>query len=463
MLLCLGGCGFASYQPAPLDAAGVQQTLLERRLDSPGLRQPLAELGVDTGQWPPAQWDVEALTAAALVLNPELEAARAAWTASRAGLQTAAQRPNPEFGFGGEHHSDTPGDETPWGLAARLALVIETGGKRAARQALAEARALVAEEQVAVTAWALRSAIRRACVAWVGAGRQLEVLAARRAVLDEAIALLERRVALGAAGALEASALRIEAQRLELAGNQARADRVEATAALAGALGIPPAGLGRIHIVLPDWEQPLDAAALPPGQARARALLARHDVRAGLARYAVAEAELQSAVAAQYPDLVLSPGIFFEQTDTIWELGSAAVLPLAHRNQGQIAEALAGRDAEAARFEALQARVIGEVEAAALRYAEASRAWRQTTGLLTALQAQAGVLARQVELGYADRMAGLRARLELATARELRETALLGVQRARSDLEQALQRPLDQALQLPLLPRAVVLGQEGGQ
>lgn len=461
LLASLGGCGLAHYAPAPVDAERVQQEVLALRLDDPALREHLAGLGVEVSTWPKRRWRVEELAAAALMLNPELAVARAEWAARRAGVLSAGQRPNPEATLGLEHHSDTPGEETPWGLLASLGLVVETAGKREARLAEAQARALQAREEAAVAAWQVRSAIRRACVALVGAERALHLLERRRTVAAEALRVLDRRVELGESGALEASALRIEEQRLQLAVNRARSDRVEARVSLAQALGLSPAAVEALEVDLPAWERPRPPEALPAREARARALLARHDVRAALAAYAAAEAGLREAVAAQYPDLTLTPGIFFDQSDTIWQFGSALLLPVLHTNAGPVAEALAVREREAARLRALQALVIGEVEAAALRYAEAAAALAETERLREALTARERTVASQVELGYADQLEGVRARLESALALEVRESALLDLQRAQSGLEEALQRPLEAALALPLLPEAPADAGEG--
>lgn len=452
LLGALGGCAATPYVPAPLDLEAGQQALLARRLDDPSLVAPLAALDLDVSVWPKPDWEVDELAAVALETNPELAVARAEWAASRAGLQTAGQRPNPGFAFGFEHHSDTSGGITPWGLLASLGWVVETGGKRQARLALAEARALVAREQAAAGAWRVRSAIQRACLALVGAERRQALLERRRGVVAESLKVLERRVELGELGGLEPSALRIEDQRVQLALNQARSEAVDARATLALALGLSPAALEGVAVRVADFDAPAGRAALPPREVRTQALLARHDLRAALAAYAVAEAELRLAVAAQFPDLTLSPGLYFEQNDTIWELGSALVLPLLHRNQGPIAEASARRDAEAARVLALQAGIIGEAEGAALRHGVAAAALADTEALLASVRGRQALIARQVELGYADQTEALRAEVESALAEELRESALLDLQRARASLEEALQRPLQAALTLPLLP-----------
>lgn len=44
--------------------------------------------------------------------------------------------------------------------------------------------------------------------------------------------------------------------------------------------------------------------------------------------YVQAESELRLDIEKQYPDLVLSPGFLFDQSDYIWPLAALWVLPL---------------------------------------------------------------------------------------------------------------------------------------
>src|SRR5204863_2457362 len=101
---------------------------------------------------------------------------------------------------------------------------------------------------------------------------------------------------------------------------------------------------------------------LASDEARQQALLGRPDILAALADYAAAEASLRIEIAKQYPDIHLTPGYQFDQGEHKWSLGIAAELPVLNQNQGPIAEALARREESAARFAALQAKVLAEID-----------------------------------------------------------------------------------------------------
>ena len=72
-------------------------------------------------------------------------------------------------------------------------------------------------------------------------------------------------------------------------------------------------------------------------------------------------------MAKQYPDIHLAPGYFWNAGsagENDWQLGATVELPLLNRHRGPIAEAAARREASAARFLALQAKVITEIDGA---------------------------------------------------------------------------------------------------
>src|SRR4029079_18800006 len=116
---------------------------------------------------------------------------------------------------------------------------------------------------------------------------------------------------------------------------------------------------------------------------RTAALQNRADILSGLAEYAAAQSALQLEIAKQYPDVHLQPGYQFDQGDNKWSLGLLVELPILNQNQGPIAEAKARRDEAAAKFMALQARVLADID----RAVEVLRVTQRTVGTLRALAA----------------------------------------------------------------------------
>jgi cobalt-zinc-cadmium efflux system outer membrane protein len=195
--------------------------------------------------------------------------------------------------------------------------------------------------------------------------------------------------------------------------------------------------------------------------ARAKALTGRSDLLASVAAYGAAEQALKLAVAEQYPDLRLSPGLLFDQGAKAWVLGAAAVLPLLNRNRGGIAQAKAQREIEGRRVLALQESVLHELEAARAGYGASlealARAGAQEEARTLALAAAEAAL----RAGEEDQLAVALARAGLDSSRMDRLGAEAQAQAALGRIEDALQTPLLPAAPLPPLPStAAVRGPE---
>ena len=111
----LGAC--VSAPPAPIDPAQSAARLTGRSLDDPQVAQALARAGL-TAQ---GGWDLDALTAAAWTLRPEVAAAAADVAAGDAALRVAGQRPNPTLSLGpGYVAHNANADVSPSDVAVEL-------------------------------------------------------------------------------------------------------------------------------------------------------------------------------------------------------------------------------------------------------------------------------------------------------------------------------------------------------
>ena len=128
--------------------------------------------------------------------------------------------------------------------------------------------------------------------------------------------------------------------------------------------GIPVRALDGIHVELDLNRGPESVKELTTAEIRRTALTSRADLLEALAEYAASQAALQLEIAKQYPDIHLQPGYEFDQGDSKWGIGASVELPVLSRNQGPIAEAKAKREESAARFIALQAKVLAEIDRA---------------------------------------------------------------------------------------------------
>jgi outer membrane protein TolC len=161
-----------------------------------------------------------------------------------------------------------------------------------------------------------------------------------------------------------------------------------------------------------------------------------------LAEYAASESALQLEIAKQYPDVHIQPGYQYDQGDNKWSLGIVVELPILNQNQGPIAEAKARRQELAARFNALQAKVLAEIELAVTQL-EITQKNASTFRDLAAEQARRrDSVNAQFQAGAVDRLELLNAQLESATAELVQLDGQTRLQQALGALEDAVQRPL---------------------
>ncbi|MDP6351174.1 MAG: TolC family protein [Alphaproteobacteria bacterium] len=431
------------YRPAPLDGSQTAAVLIERNLDHAGLRDFLARHGQAPAAWPPEDWTLGMLTLAAMYFHPEIAVARAEWRAARAAEITAGRRRDPDIAPLVEYHSDEAvGEDGPWAIGIAVDIPLITGDIRAARLDRARARAEALRLGIGEVAWRVRAGLRDQFVASHGAERAARLWRQALDARQEAAALLDARFALGETSSFEArrARTRLDEARLALAAADGRV--ATARAGLAGALGVPVAAIdglvfdyGALTMIEPEH--------LMVPEIRRAALGNRLDVRVALARYATAEAALRVAVERQYPDVVLSPGLLWDQGDLVWSLGSAVLAPLFDRHRGPIAEAEAARALVAAQFTALQGHALAEVGRSVAAYRAEADAYRTARDARDAARRQYDQAARQVAQGESNRMDAVQARIELLAAEQRLLGKRLDVLNAWGSVENAVQRPLD--------------------
>src|SRR5260370_4539925 len=190
----------------------------------------------------------------------------------------------------------------------------------------------------------------------------LEVLRNERVVRLEAVAILEKRLSVGEASQPDVNLMRTALISVEVEAKAAETLVSESGAALAAAVGLP---------ALPSVDtqaMPSPPRMLPLADVQRAGLLHRVDLRRSLLDYAAAEANLHLEIANQYPDFQYSPGYSFDEGHHKIAFSPALSVPIFNRNRGTIAESEARRVESEARFNALQAQAIGEMEIALARY-----------------------------------------------------------------------------------------------
>jgi len=436
----LAFCGCAHYQPHRLDPERTAEAFESRRLGDEGLRTFLEkQSGQSLTNWPPERWNLEQLTLAAFYYQPSLDVARAQWAATTAGKTTAAERPNPTLSLAPTYNTTTilP---SPWIVTPSLDIPIETAGKRGYRIAQAQQLSEVARLNIASVAWQVRSAVRRTLVRLDAARATEALLREQQNIQTDNLRVLELQLKAGAISAFELTQARMAADNTRLAWRDAERQSAEARTQLAQALGVPTLALDGVEFTF----ERLHAmpAEVRPAAARRQALLNRTDILGALAEYASTQSALQLEIAKQYPDIHLSPGYEYDQGDNKWSLGLSITLPVLNHNQGAIAEARARRTEAAARFNALQAGVLAEIDLAVAGFRAAWQKQEDANAMVVDLQRQEKSARAMFAVGEISKseLAGLQ--LQFSTTALAQQNAVTKVREAAGQLEDALQSPL---------------------
>ncbi|MGH8172395.1 MAG: TolC family protein [Rhodanobacteraceae bacterium] len=430
----------ATYVPAPIDPVQSSQRFAARRLDAAELRVEVERAAPGlAADWPPSEWNRAQLLAVALTQNPELSVARAEIGAALAHETRAAESPNPTLGLQSEYARH---EEDLWLYGLSFDFVVQQPGLRKleielARQETAGTRAALMQHT-----WAVRRTLIVALSDAEHARRRIELLGDLATAQDRLVDTQQQRVTAGEDTPTDlaiARAARIEVEQQQA---QARSDAARAEAAIAAALGMPPAALDGVSIAWPDWGNPpaLDAESLR--SAREQALLSRADLAAAIGEYAQAENKLQQAIARQYPQFEFHPGYYWDHGIAKWPFDVGLTVPLFNRNRGEIAEATANRDVAGQRMLALQAQVFGEIEAAVRAEALA----RET---VSAAQHRSDEARQQLEHAELALRLGATDRLERSSADIVALRAGLEVLQARAD-QQSARDALEDAVHVPL-------------
>jgi len=435
----LAGC--ARFEPQPLSPADSAAKLENRSLTNAELRVFLEQnLGRELTAWPAGPWDFDMLTLAALYYSPALEVARTQWAVARGGETTAAQRPNPTL-------TATPGYDTttsvpsPWIPLTFIDVPIETAGKRRYRRAEAAHLSEAARLNLATVAWQVRSEVRSNLLDLHAVSQRQQLLQRQFTLQEQILTLLNQQAQAGAIAASEALPQRVALARTRLDLADARRLEADARARLAASLGLPNQALDGVTLTPLPEPAPELVARLTSADARRAALMSRPDILGALADYSATQSALQLEIAKQYPDVRLQPGYQYDQGDSKWTLGIVVDLPVFNQNQGPIAQAKARRQQTAAKFEALQTRILGDIDRA-VRVLEVTETNMATFRALAQEQdRRRGSIEAQFKAGAVDRLELLNAEYDAATSELVQLDGQIKLQQAFSALEDAVQRP----------------------
>lgn len=442
-----------TFHSRPLAPAQTVSAFASHSFDSPGLKTFMEKnLHHEIAPWPPQSWDFTTLTLVSFYYHPSLDAARAKWSVTEAGIITASGRPNPKLTFTPEFDANAIQGVSPWMLSFDFEIPIETGGKRGYRIAQARYVSEAARLDIASVAWHVRSRLRTSMLNLYAASQDEASLLRQLTLQQEIIRLQEQRFALGEVSRSEVTQSHLSADQTRLSLQEVQRRSAEAHVQVANALGIPITNLQKVDISFDSFERFPSAARVPLQDLRRQALINRSDVLRGLAEYAASESALQLEIAKQYPDIQLGPGYSWDQEENKWSLGVSISLPILNRNEGPIAEAEARRAEVEARFAALQARVLGEIDTALASYHAALKEIKSTDSFVAENEKYLQSMQAMFDIGEVDRLALLNAKVKCVSAERTQFAVLTKVQESLGLLEDALERPLNPLGSFPPVP-----------
>ncbi len=451
-LLSLTLTGCARFQDQPLNAADSATRIETRSLSSTGLRDFIGSATANkTGSLSKA-WDIDRLTLAAIYYHPDLALARAQAESMDAASLTAAQRPNPSVNISPTWISNLATAAAPWIAASSISIPIETFGKRGFRIDKSEHLIDAARLRVADAAWLVRGRLRVAMLEVYSAQEAEHLLQQQLAVQQAMTERLEQQLTVGEITRLEVIRSHLALNQLKLNASAAQKRSAESRVLLATSIGVPVDALTGIKLDFTHLAQPPDLNRIPVAELRETALHKRPDVLAALADYAAAQSTLQLEIANQYPNIQANPGYAWETGEHRWLLGATALsVPILHQNQGPIAEAEAKRHELAVRFEALQLRILGDIDRAHAGLAAVFAKWLDAEQQMRIQQDTLHSAEALLKAGETDRLALLGAELENAAAERARLDVLIETQQALNALEDTLRYPIASTLTAALI------------
>jgi len=438
----LAGC--IRFHPRPLSPADSATDLENRSLTNPALQTFLEHnLHRELTNTRTVAWDFDMLLLAAFYYQPSLEVARAQWRVAQAEIKTAGGRPNPTVSVVPEYDFTPSIGSSPWLPAINFDLPLETAGKRRYRIARSQHLSDAARLNIAGTAWQVRGKLRSSLLDLTAAGHREAALQKQFSAQEQLVDLLQQRLHAGAMSSTEVapSELALAKTRLDLI--ETKRQRAEARAGVAEAIGVPVNALNEIELAVDFPNPPPASQDLLSADLRSRALRSRTDILASLAEYEASQSALQLEIAKQYPDVHLGTGYQWDQGENKWQLGLTAEIPVLNRNEGPIAETEARRGEAAARFQALQAKVIADLDRAFESFQAAEKNLAALEQVTAAQLQQLEAVEGQVRAGAADQVDLLNARIEFGMGELAREDTLIKINQALAALEDAVQRPID--------------------
>lgn len=451
LLFCLlmQACAKHSYVEAPVNTDSILERINTWSLNHLGLNNFLQANSISQVS-EGTSFSINRLFLTGLFYDPEMQLAYKKWQQAKVVLDHSDYQINPELAMPFEHHSDTSDGRSKWTIGAVLSFIYERKGKREARKAKAELSLLNAHLDIKRRVFENYALTEEKYYAYVVKHTALKEIKNEVSVLKELLAQLQSKFELGAVSQFELNSTKLELQQGMFELNIEENVLQEIGDELLAMTYLTYSELEKIEIEVVSpllfargaYQQSIVFAySFPELQ---KLMLENHvDLAIQLNQYAQTEAALRLKIEAQYPDIVLSPGFVFDQTDNVWSLGSAWVLPLFENTQQNLAilEALEERKIKQQEIIAFQKTLLNALYKSYRSIARYKKSIKASDELINTIQQRAEEIEKQIEAGGLDRIALLRNRLELYKAKQEQIAVYNNAVNALLEIEYLLQRP----------------------
>lgn len=296
-------------------------------------------------------------------ISPQRRAAQARVQAATGALYQAGRLPNPSIDIREENLNLSGGNRAPLDktvdVFALLSQPIETGGKRAARTAVAEADVKAAYATVRQAERTLTLETARLYLAALQAYTLAQFLSSNSEELQTLVAAMTRRVNEGYAAEADLMKFRTEAARLNTQLARAQLDLNQSVSALSALLDLP-IPLSGAQLLMPPTIEPPTGDPLTLAQ---QAVERQPDIVAARARLERARRTLDLEKARRFPDPSITAGYKRTGGEDTLVTGVLVPLPVFDRNAGNIDRAIAEEHAAALELEALSKQQVAAVAA----------------------------------------------------------------------------------------------------
>ncbi len=423
-----------SYQAEPLIPAEVLAEIEAARAAAVPATRGGAEL---------APLDLTHAAALLLEFGPTLAEARAEAAAAGALAETSTPLPNPRIAAGPLIGYDlAPGSAGAVQPFVEFGFSVPLSGRRGREDEVHDLEARLAETRFLAEQRRAYLELRDRFGGRVLARRRLLVQAEVVASARKSVDLTKRLLEAGGASSLDLGLMEIEAAEQEGELLALEEGAANASAQLAGLVGVHPSRLGEPNA---DLELPL-LAVLPDLVAAKETLVENHlDLAVLRARYALAEQELRLEVARQYPDLDLGASWQGDPGDTKKVLGLTLgiALPVFDRNEQGIVAAAGRRALVRASYEATLSQALAALEGACAAHALAGQRRRLIESvMLPRAEENLDLAFRAIQAGTLDALKYLEVERRLRALRTAALQADEDLFRAFSAIERLIGRPL---------------------